>query len=103
MTTMATTDSPASTLVQHASGGNTTAIERCLEDIQHRAKAGALIYFIGRYHKNCPANLHDYTRRFPNLMFRFDTAHSSRSQEADYVIMLDVNDRTVGLAFTDGR
>jgi DNA helicase IV len=93
---VATTDSPAITLVQHESGANTAAIERCLEDIQHRAKAGALIYFIGRYRSSRPANLQAYGRRFPSFTFRYDTAHSSKGQEADYVIMLDVNDGTLG-------
>jgi DNA helicase-4 len=87
-----TTDAPAITLVQHEHEANATAIESCLEDIQRRVKAGALVYFIGRYHHNCPAHLHEYTRRFPGVTFRYDTAHSSKGQEADFVIVLDVND-----------
>ena len=51
-----------------------------------------MVYFIGRYHHNCPAHLHEYTRRFPGLTCRYDTAHSSKGQEADFVIVLDVND-----------
>lgn len=87
-----TTDAPAITLVQHEHEANATAIEHCLEDIQRRAMAGALIDFIGRYHHNCPAHLHEYTRRFPGVTCRYDTAHSSKGQEADFVIVLDVNE-----------
>jgi len=96
MSTVTTTDSLAITLVQHEEQANATAIELCLEDIQRRATEGALVYFIGRYHHNCPANLHEYARRFPTLMFRYDTAHSSKGKEADYVIVLDVNDGRLG-------
>lgn len=87
-----TTDAPAITLVQHEHEANATAIEHCLEDIQRRAMAGALIDFIGRYHHTCPAHLHEYTRRFPGVTCRYDTAHSSKGQEADFVIVLDVNE-----------
>jgi hypothetical protein len=96
LTTVATSDSPAITLVQHEPEANSTAIEYCLEDIRRRAKEGALIYCIGRYHHDCPANLHEYTRRFPGLTFRFDTAHISKGQEADFVIVLNVNDGRLG-------
>jgi len=90
--TVAATDSPAITLVQHEQGANTAAIEQSLEDIQHRAKEGALIYFIGRCRSSRPTNLQAYEHRFPSFTFRYDTAHTSKSQEADYVIVLDVND-----------
>jgi DNA helicase-4 len=91
-----TTDAPAITLVQHEHEANATAIEHCLEDIQHRATEGASVYFIGRYRSSRPANLQAYEHRFRSFTFRYDTAHSSKGQEADFIIVLDVNDGTLG-------
>src|SRR4029453_13992178 len=69
MHTAATTDSPAITLVQHEHEAKSPPLRPLLDDIQGWAKEGALVYFIGRYHHNCPAHLHEYTRRFPGLTF----------------------------------
>ena len=83
-----TTDSPAITLVQHEHEANATAIEYCLEDIQRQGGSVGLLHRpILQLSGPSPR-----VRRFPGVTFRYDTAHSSKGQEADFVIVLDVND-----------
>jgi DNA helicase-4 len=87
---------PAITLVQHAGTSNEAAIQKCLDEIDKRAKPGEEVYFLGRYTFNNPAILDELKRAYPRLKFKWDTAHASKGSEGDYVIVLDVNDGRLG-------
>lgn len=72
-------------------GQTPEGLELALEDIARRSgQKGASVYILGRYNFSRPAEFWDLQNRWKqrNLDLDFLTAHSSKSKEADYVIVV---------------
>lgn len=93
-------DDSAVTLLQHPKSAADEALGRCLEaiasDVKLSEKKRASVFLIGRYRHVCPQNLKALQRRYSQLDLEFVTAHSSKGKEADYVIVLQVDDGRLG-------
>ena len=72
------------------------AIQHCVEDIQINHPAPATIYILGRYSFSKPDFLQTMGQQYPSYEFIFDTVHGSKGKEADFVIVVDVNDARYG-------
>lgn len=92
-------DTPTVSLVR-ASMADDKAIDEVLErTVAHLstiAKPGSSVYFLARFKHNLP-DLDPVSRRFPNLVFKKDSIHSSKGKEADYVIILGLSKGKYGL------
>ncbi len=87
-------ESPKVFLVPNAdSGVDVSKIEMVLEILnQGVAKGPETVYIIGRYTISRKANLKNLLRfhRFSNLEIDYKTAHSAKGDEADHVIIIDL-------------
>jgi DNA helicase-4 len=72
------------------------AIEKCVEDIRENHSKSGTIYILGRYLFSKPASLQTIAAQYPAYTFIFDTVHASKGKEADFVIVVDVNDAKYG-------
>ncbi|TKB07461.1 UvrD-helicase domain-containing protein [Desulforhopalus sp. IMCC35007] len=72
------------------------AIQHCVDDIQTKHPEKATIYILGRYSFSKPAFLQNMAKHYPEYTFKFDTVHGSKGKEADFVIVVDVNDARYG-------
>jgi len=72
------------------------AIQHCVDDIRTKHPETATIYIIGRYSFSKPAFLQTMAKQYPEYNFLFDTVHGSKGKEADFVIVVDVNDARYG-------
>lgn len=72
------------------------AIQCCVEDIQSTHPNPATIYILGRYSFSKPTFLQEMAKSYPAYNFIFDTVHASKGKEADFVIVVDVNDTQYG-------
>ena len=72
------------------------AIQHCVEDIKSVHPDPATIYILGRYSFSKPAFLQTMGHQYPSYKFVFDTVHGSKGKEADFVIVVDVNDARYG-------
>lgn len=72
------------------------AIQKCVDDIVNKRKEPASVYILGRYKFTKPDVLAKIARQYPAYQFLFDTIHGSKGKEADFVIVLDVNDARFG-------
>ena len=52
------------------------------------------VLLLGRYHRNLPENFKQLKTQFPKLKLDFKTVHASKGLEADYVILLEVNNQS---------
>jgi DNA helicase-4 len=88
-------DSNAITLVQYYQDID-RAIQECVEDVRSNDSGGGTIYILGRYSFSKPSSLSTILKYYPEYSFSFDTVHASKGKEADYVIIVDVNDDRYG-------
>lgn len=72
------------------------AIQHCVEDIRTKHPEPATIYILGRYSFSKPAFLQTMAKQYPEYKFLFDTVHGSKGKEADFVIVVEVNDGKYG-------
>jgi DNA helicase-4 len=89
------TDSNAITLVQYYQDVD-RAIQECVKDISSNGSHGKSIYILGRYSFSKPSFLQTHAGKYPQFNFSYDTVHASKGKEADYVIVVDVNDEGYG-------
>lgn len=89
------TDSNAITLVKYYQDVD-RAIQGCVEDIISNGLQGKSIYILGRYSFSKPSFLQTLSGQYPQFYFSYDTVHASKGKEADYVIVVDVNDDRYG-------
>lgn len=87
--------SNAVTLVQYFQDVD-QAVLHCVEEIRHVHPASASIYVLGRYSFSKPAFLQTMAKQYPQYEFLFDTVHGSKGKEADFVIVVDLNDGKYG-------
>ncbi|MBU1566856.1 MAG: UvrD-helicase domain-containing protein [Proteobacteria bacterium] len=90
-----TVDSNAITLVQYYQDVD-RAIQHCVDDIRATHQKPGTIYVLGRYAFCKPAFLQTTAKQYPEFKFLFDTVHGSKGKEADFVIVVDVNDGRYG-------
>jgi len=87
--------SNAITLVQYYQDVD-RAIQLCVDNIKSIHTESATIYILGRYSFCKPAFLQTTAKQYPEYKFLFDTVHRSKGKEADFVIVVDVNDDMYG-------
>ncbi|GAK17086.1 LOW QUALITY PROTEIN: DNA helicase IV [Vibrio sp. JCM 19053] len=67
-------------------------VEKILDHLNQQAKQTKSVLLLGRNHYHKPDLFDDWLRRFPNLDIRFMTCHASKGREADFVIILSVDE-----------
>ncbi|ELB2196838.1 DNA helicase IV [Vibrio parahaemolyticus] len=67
-------------------------VEKILDQLNQQAKQTKSVLLLGRNHYHKPDLYDDWLRRFPNLDIRFMTCHASKGREADFVIILAVDE-----------
>lgn len=67
-------------------------IEKILDKLNRQNRASKQVLLLGRNHYHQPEHLSDWQKRFTELNIKFMTCHGSKGKEADYVIILSVND-----------
>lgn len=85
----------AVTLVQYCHDID-RAIQHCMQDIETNHPKLGKIYVLGRYLFSKPDYLQTIVKQYPQYSFMFDTVHGSKGKEADFVIVVDVNDEKYG-------
>ncbi len=70
-------------------------LDTILEHISSRAVGGSSVYVLGRYNFTLPRHEQIITlgERFPRLRIAASTIHSAKGLEADYVVILDLEQR----------
>jgi DNA helicase-4 len=72
-------------------------LEEILRNLSTNLEKEATAYIIGRYNpKPEQGYLLEYPKRIRNLSIKYTTAHSSKGLEADYVIVVGLNDGRLG-------
>ncbi|NOL50322.1 UvrD-helicase domain-containing protein [Pelistega europaea] len=83
-----------------AAGALEEVVQRIVEDIQEK-KSSSLVscLFLARFHHDLPSEeqLHIWQQRYSFLSLRAATIHASKGTEADFVIVLNVNQGELGL------
>ncbi|MFT5725921.1 MAG: DNA helicase-4 [Desulforhopalus sp.] len=72
------------------------AIQHSVDVIRTKHPEPATIYILGRYSFSKPDFLQTMAKQSPEYKFLFDTVHGSKGKEADFVIVVDVNDGRYG-------
>ena len=72
------------------------AVNKCLELIQQVHPEPATVYILGRYGFAKPDYFESFEAQYAEYNILFDTVHGSKGKEADFVIVLDVNDAKYG-------
>ncbi|MGF1776828.1 DNA helicase IV [Vibrio nomapromontoriensis] len=67
-------------------------IEKILDDLNSKVKSNASVLLLGRNHYHCPELFADWQKQFAKLSLEFMTCHSSKGKEADYVILVNVDE-----------
>ncbi|MGV2988328.1 DNA helicase IV [Vibrio sp. E150_011] len=71
---------------------NGNRVEKILEDLNSKARVPASVLLLGRNHYHCPELLKDWKNQFKQLTLEFMTCHGSKGKEADYVIIVNVDE-----------
>ena len=72
------------------------AVHQCLEQIRVMHPDPATVYILGRYGFTKPDHFETLRTQYPEYSIQFDTVHGSKGKEADFVIVVDVNDSKYG-------
>jgi len=74
-------------------------VEPVVQRINQIANQGSSVYFLARFKHDLPSSdeLRKFGSRFPNLIFKRDSIHSSKGKEADYVILLGLSKGKYGI------
>lgn len=92
-------DAPTVSLVRTSLADDTAvdqALDRTVARISAIAKQGSTVYLLARF-KFHLSDLGAMRARYPNLVFKQDSIHSSKGKEADYVIILGLGKGKYGL------
>lgn len=73
-----------------------TQLDALLDKISGYAKADERILVLARYHHLKPASLEKAATRWPKLQLDFMTIHASKGQQADYVIIVGLQEGSDG-------
>jgi DNA helicase-4 len=84
---------PAVTVIK---GKTENALTEIIQEINQRTEGKEIIFIIGRYNYLEPKNLYEMAERYPKLLIKYKTAHSSKGLEADYVIMIGLRSGQLG-------
>jgi len=84
---------PAVTVIK---GKTENALTEIIHEINQRAEGKEIIFIVGRYTYLNPKNLYEMAERYPKLMIKYTTAHSSKGLEADYVIIIGLRSGKLG-------
>ncbi len=67
-------------------------VEKVLDQLNRSAKSTQSVLLLGRNHYHKPELLGDWQKRFGLLNIQFMTCHASKGKEADFVIVLNVDE-----------
>lgn len=67
-------------------------VEKVLEQLNRAAKTNHTVLLLGRNHYHKPELLSDWQQRFDSLTIEFMTCHASKGKEADFVIIVNVDE-----------
>jgi len=67
-------------------------VEKVLDQLNRSAKSLQTVLLLGRNHYHQPELLSDWQKRFALLSIEFMTCHASKGKEADFVIILNVDE-----------
>lgn len=67
-------------------------VEKILDQLNHQAKKTRSVLLLGRNHYHKPDLYSEWLGQFPKLDIQFMTCHASKGKEADFVIILSVNE-----------
>ncbi|USD43947.1 DNA helicase IV [Vibrio sp. SCSIO 43135] len=70
----------------------TSRIEKILDQLNRSAKSSKSVLLLGRNHYHCPELLGEWQKSFSMLSLEFMTCHASKGKEADFVIILSVDE-----------
>ena len=69
-----------------------SSVEKILDGLNRKASGIKTVLLLGRNHYHKPELLRDWQNRFLSLKLEFMTCHASKGKEADYVIILSVDE-----------
>ncbi|PNH99704.1 DNA helicase IV [Vibrio diazotrophicus] len=69
-----------------------SSVEKILDGLNRKASGVKTVLLLGRNHYHKPELLRDWQNRFLSLKLEFMTCHASKGKEADYVIILSVDE-----------
>jgi DNA helicase-4 len=69
-----------------------TGIEKVLDKLNRATKEKQTVLLLGRNHYHKPELLEDWQNSYRNLAIQFMTCHASKGKEADYVILVGVDE-----------
>ena len=69
-----------------------SSVEKILDGLNRKASGVKTVLLLGRNHYHKPELLRDWQNRFLSLKLEFMTCHASKGKEADYVIILAVDE-----------
>jgi len=67
-------------------------VEKILDDLNRKTSVRKSVLLLGRNHYHKPELLRDWQNRFLSLQIEFMTCHASKGKEADFVIILAVDE-----------
>ncbi|MGF1740111.1 DNA helicase IV [Vibrio profundum] len=67
-------------------------VEKILEQISRQANQDKSVLLLGRNHYHKPELFSDWEKQYPMLQLQFMTCHASKGREADFVIVLSVDE-----------
>ncbi|HFQ4919282.1 TPA: DNA helicase IV [Vibrio vulnificus] len=68
------------------------SVEKILDQLDRKSDKQKSVLLLGRNHYHKPDLYDDWVKRFKNLSLNFMTCHASKGKEADYVIILCVDE-----------
>ncbi len=77
-------------------------LDALLDKLSGYAKPEERILIPARYHHMRPASLEKAATRWPKLQIDFMTIHASKGQQADYVIIVGLQERSDGFPLRRG-
>ncbi len=69
-----------------------SSVEKILDGLDRTVKTRQSVLLLGRNHYHKPELLDDWEKSYRNLDLRFMTCHASKGKEADFVILLNVDE-----------
>ncbi|MGY3689157.1 DNA helicase IV [Vibrio coralliilyticus] len=67
-------------------------VEKILDELNRKAKSSQTVLLLGRNHYHKPELLSEWQKQFALLSIEFMTCHASKGKEADFVIVLSVDE-----------
>ncbi|WP_052750118.1 UvrD-helicase domain-containing protein [Arsukibacterium sp. MJ3] len=78
---------------QDFTAGEPSRLEMVLKKVNDKAEPGSRVYLLGRFGFNLPDRAERYrlAKRFSNIVLESYTLHASKGKEADYVVLLGLD------------